>query len=341
MRPGQFLILVSVLLFACTPDEEKGCGFVPDTSGIALNLEYKSLEDSLPTVQTKADLARFMMAHPGARELFFSRAAYPDDSAFINRLFQRFSSPHIDTLLQETHRVFGNGESLKTELLQAFANLKYYYPDFNPPRVETLISGLESDLFVTDSVIYVGLDYFLGPGARYRPNNLYAYLLRRYTPEFIVPSVMLLTGVDSRFNKNAPDDKSVLAEMIAYGKAYYFAKSMLPCTADSLLLGYSARELEGSFAFEHLIWSRLVQDEVLFSTSHLVKQKYLAERPKTIEIGEECPGRIAQWVGWRIVESYMREHPDTTLPELMAMVDAGKLFKESGYKPQVVKLPSK
>ncbi len=341
MRSGLFLMVVGVFLYACTTDEEKGCAFVPDTSGIALNVRYESLENSLPAIQTKADLARFMTAHPGARELFFSRPSYPDDSTFINRLFQKFSNPHIDTLLQETHRVFGNGEMLKAEFQNAFANLKYYYPDFNPPRVETLISGLESDLFVTDTVIYVSLDYFLGPGAKYRPNNMYAYMLRRYTKDFIVPSVMLLTGVDSRFNKNSADDKSVLAEMIAYGKAYYFAKSMMPCTADSLLLGYSTREMEGSLAFENLIWSRLVQDEVLFSTSHLVKQKYLAERPKTVEVGEECPGRIAQWVGWRIVESYMREHPGTTLPELMTMDDAGKLFRESGYKPQVVKLPSK
>lgn len=340
MKSGLFLTLF-VFFCACTPDEEKGCAFVPDTSGIDLKVSYLSLEDSLPAIQTKEDLARFMSAHPGARELFFSRPSYPDDSTFINRLFQKFSNPHIDTLLQETHRVFGNGETLKAEFQNAFANLKYYYPDFNPPRVETLISGLESDLFVTDSVIYISLDYFLGPGAKYRPNNMYAYMLRRYTRDFIVPSVMLLTAVDSRFNKNSADDKTILSEMIAYGKAYYFAKSMMPCTADSLLLGYTTREMEGSLAFEHLIWSRLVQDEVLFSTSHLVKQKYLAERPKTVEVGEECPGRIAQWVGWRIVESYMREHPGTTLPELMAMTDAGKLFRESGYKPQVVKLPSK
>lgn len=166
-------------------------------------------------------------------------------------------------------------------------------------------------------------------------------MLRRYTKDFIVPSIMLLTGVDSRFNKIAEEDKTVLAEMIAYGKAYYFAKRMLPCAADSLLIGYTTSEIEGSIEFENLIWSRLIEDQVLFATSHLVKQKFLAERPKTLEVGEECPGRIAQWVGWRIVNAYMERHPAVTLPELMNTSDAQKLFKESGYKPQLVKLPSK
>ncbi|MBL7852293.1 MAG: gliding motility lipoprotein GldB [Cyclobacteriaceae bacterium] len=334
------LALVGILLLSCSGDEKK-CAFVPDTSALRPQLRFESLEDTLPAITTKADLVQFMTVHPDTRDLFFSRSAYPDDSLFINRLFDRFSNPHIDTLLMETHRVFGDGAALREEFTQAYANLKYYYPDFNPPRIQTLISGLETDLFLTDTSVFIGLDYFLGPGAKYRPNNMYEYMLRRYTKDFIVPSVMLLTGVDSRFNKNNEEDKTVLAEMIAYGKAYYFAKRMIPCVSDTLLMGYSSSELEGSLAYEHLIWSRLVQDQVLFSTSHLVKQRFLAERPKTIEVGENCPGRIAQWVGWRIVEKYMEEHPETTLPQLMAMTDAQRIFRESGYKPQVVKLPGR
>jgi hypothetical protein len=65
----------------------------------------------------------------------------------------------------------------------------------------------------------------------------------------------------------------------------------------------------------------------------MIKQKYLAERPKTIEVGEKCPGRIAQWVGWEIVKSYMNSHDNVSLPELMDYQNADKLFKESTYKP--------
>lgn len=340
MKPVIFLAAV-LLLVSCRTGETEECAFIPDTRTITVQLSYQSLEDSLPSIISKAGLVHFMRAHPGVRDLFFNREAYPDDSAFINTLYRRFTHPYLDSLLLETHRVFGNGELLRNEFRMAYTNLKYYYPDARVPSIQTLISGLETDLFVTDSTVYVGLDYFLGPGAKYRPNNMYTYMLRRYTREFIVPSVMLLTGVESRFNESDPDDRTVLAEMIAYGKAFYFAKRMLPCVADSLFMGYSAKEMQGSLEFENLIWSRLVQDEVLFSTSHLVKQKFLGERPKTIEVGEECPGRIAQWVGWRIVETYMREHPEVTLPQLMASRDAQKIFRESGYKPQVVKLSSR
>lgn len=333
--------LLSLLLINCSPGREENCAFIPDTGTERVALVFESLEDSLPAITDKSELVRFMTLHPETRDLFFNRAAYPSDSVFINKLFSRFSHPYLDTLLQETHRVFGNGQALRDEFAQAYTNLRYYYPDYQPPRIQTLISGLETDLFVTDSTIYVGLDYYLGAGAKFRPNNMYDYMLRRYTRDFIVPSVMLLTGVDSRFNKTNEEDKTVLAEMIAYGKAYYFAKRMIPCVADTLLMGYSTREWEGSIAYEHLIWSRLVQDQVLYSTSHLVKQRFLAERPKTIEVGEECPGRIAQWVGWRIVEKFMEENPGVTLPQLMEISDAQRIFKGSGYKPQVVRLPAR
>lgn len=335
------LAFATVLLVLSCGDNDQNCAFIPDTSSINLHLEFEALEDSLPAITTKGQLVEFMRAHPDSRDIFFNRGAYPGDSAFIDQLFLRFTNPHIDTLLQETHRVFGNGEDLRHEFQQAFANLLYYYPTFSPPRIQTNISGLENDLFVTDSAIFIGLDYFLGPGSKFRPNNMYEYMLRRYTKDFIVPSVMLLIGVDSRINHVNPEDKTVLAEMIAYGKAYYFAKQMLPCTPDHLFIGYTPEELAGSIKFENLIWSRLVQDQVLFSSSHLIKQKYLAERPKTIEVGEECPGRIAQWVGWQIIKKYMESHPQVTLPELMRNTNVLEIFKESGYKPQVEKVPGR
>ena len=31
------------------------------------------------------------------------------------------------------------------------------------------------------------------------------------------------------------------------------------------------------------------------------------ERPKTLEIGDKCPGRIGEWLGWEIVNRYVDE----------------------------------
>jgi hypothetical protein len=325
------LIALALLFQHCTETEEK-CAPIPDTSAIDITIEYEPLADSFLNVTTKQQLVVLLDRHRVMRDVFFHRDEYPNDSVFINTLFNRFTNIHMDTLHMEVNRVFSDENYLKQEFTAAFENLRYYYPNSRIPKVQTVISGLDNDMFVSDSLIIVSLDYYLGKGAKYRP-AMYEYLLRQYVPENIVPSCMLLYGIDSRVNKTNPADKTVLADMVAYGKAYYFAKHMVPCVADSTLIWYTAEETEGAQTNQDLIWARLIEDEVLYSTSHVIKQKYLGERPKTIEVGEKCPGRIAQWVGWQIVKKYMERYPDTTLPQVMEMSDAQALFNKSGYKP--------
>jgi len=233
-------------------------------------------------------------------------------------------------LLQETHSVFGRGQELKEQFTAAFKNIKYYYPAFNPPKIQTIISGLETDVIASDSLVIIGLDYFLGSGAQFRP-NMYKYMLRRYNKDFVAPSVVLLFGISDRFNKTNVNDNSVLSDMVAYGKAYAFTKKMLPCTSDSILIGYTQNETQSVLYNEGKIWKKMIEDQVLFSTSHIIKQKYISERPKTIEISAQCPGRIGMWMGWRIVNRYLEE-TGKKLPDLMREADAQKIFKESKYR---------
>ncbi len=325
------LIAVS-LLEGCKSDKEE-CAYQPEISSRKMDLKFESWEDTIVSFTSKAQLVDFFSRHTVMRDVFFNRKGYPSDSVFINVLYQRFQSPSFDTLLLVTKKVFGKSQELKTAFTEAFLNLSYYYPAIQIPKIETVITGMESDLFVSDSLIILGLDYFLGAGAKYRP-NMYEYMLRRYTKEFVVPSAMLLYGIDSRINRVNQNDKSVLADMIAYGKAYYFAKQMLPCVPDSVFIGYTAEDMEGARANQDLIWKRLIADEVFFNTSQQAKQKYISERPKTIEVGDQCPGRIGMWVGWQIVNEYVKRNKKISLPDMMKNSDAQQVFKESKYRPE-------
>ncbi|GIL22101.1 MAG: gliding motility lipoprotein GldB [Bacteroidota bacterium] len=339
MRKARFLfwivvfpLAIGILLWSCSGDVEEKCAFVPDTKSITVNLQFESFEDSIPAITSKQQLVDFFSRHTLLRDFVFGRTAYPNDSVFINELYARFSNPHFDTLLQETRKVFGDLSELKAEFNTAFVNLKYYYPDFQPPKIQTVITGLETDLFVTDTLIVVGLDYYLGRGAKFRP-NLYEYMLQRYEKNFIVPSIMLLYGIDGRLNETDLNDRTLLADMITYGKAYYFAKRMLPCVPDSVLIGYSAEEIAGARANQDVIWKKLVEDEVFFSTSAQMRQKYIAERPKTFDVADQAPGRIGTWVGWQIVNSYAIRKPELSLPDLMRIKSAKEIFDESRYRP--------
>jgi hypothetical protein len=330
------LLLISalaLLLWRCGKDTEEKCVFKPEVSDIKIDFKFEQFEDSLTNVKSKKELIGLLSRQPLIRDYIFRRAEYHDDSVFVKELYLKLTNPHIDTLLSETKRVFGGLQDLQAQFREAFTNVKYYYPDFKAPKVKTVISGLDTDLLVTDSVIIVSLDFYLGKGAKYRP-KIYEYLLRRYEPEDIVPSCMMIYGIDADLNRTNLADKTALADMIAYGKSFYFAKHTLPCTPDSVFLWYTPGDIKGARENEDLIWARFVQDKVLFSTSMIEKRNYLGERPYTIQVGEKCPGRIGQWVGWQIVKAYMKSHPEVTLPQLMENSDAQKIFKDSGFKPQ-------
>lgn len=329
MRTLAILIVLCCLFFSCSK-EPKECVEAPENVE-PVSLQWEQLHSTLPAIQSKAALVQFLSEHPVIRDFVLHRPEYPDDSTFINTLYQRFTNPHIDSLLMETNKIFGDQATLKKEFEEAFANLHHFYPEISLPKIQTIITGLDNDLFISDTLIVVGLDFYLGPGATYRP-NMYEYILRQYIPENIVPSIMLLYGIDSRINATNMNDKTVLADMIAYGKSFYFAKQMLPCKPDSVFMSYTKDEMEGSRKNQDMIWFRLVEDKVLYSTARQDKQHYLGERPKTVEVGPECPGRIAQWVGWQIVNSYSRNNETVSLQQLMKMEDADKLFKQSKYK---------
>lgn len=332
MRNLLVISLLLAVLAGCKTEEKEECVFRPEApQKVSITLE--PLQDSLLNVTSQSELVAFLTRHPVVRDVMLSRAHYPGDSAFIKEMFRRFTDPNLDTLLQETRRVFGDLSGLRSEFEEAFTNLKYYYPDFTPPKIQTVVSGLNTDLFITDTLIIVGLDYYLGKDGKYRPKT-YDYLLRKYDPEDIVPSCLLIYGIQGPRNKTNIADRTVLADMIAYGKSFYFAKHMLPCIPDSTLIWYTPSEISGSRKNQDLIWARFIQDQVLFSTSHKEKQHYLGDRPATIQVGVNCPGRIGQWLGWQIVKAYMASHPETTLPQLMAIEDAQRLFKESGYRPR-------
>ncbi|MBX2961130.1 MAG: gliding motility lipoprotein GldB [Cyclobacteriaceae bacterium] len=319
-----------ILFTGCKREVEEKCAFVPPVKD-RVSLEFHSLSDSVISFKSKEELVSFLGRYPVIRDYFLRRSLYPNDSVFVAELYQRFTNNYMDSLRTDVKNVFDDERALKQQFEEAFSNMRYYYPDAPAPKIITLVTGLDNDMLVSDSLIIVSLDYYLGPKARYRP-NMYEYLLRQYVKENIVPSTMLLFGMN-RYTYTNLEDERAIADMMAFGKSYYFAKHMLPCVPDSVFIWYTAEEVKGARENQDMIWYRLIEDQVLYSTNHMVKQRFLSERPFTIEVGEQCPGRIAQWVGWEIVKSYMKTHPEITLQQLMEETDAELIFKESRYKP--------
>ena len=323
-----FILLLPSVFISC---KDNKCIDAPDASDIEISVKIERLDKKLYKIPTKKDLEALLSENPVFAEEFLMLSQYPIPGILVDRYYNLLNAGDIDSLFYEVDKTFGDLEDIRLQFEEAFRYLTYYFPEFKVPAIKTVVTGIANDIYISDSLILIGLDFYLGPQGKYQPENIPKYLLTRYQKDYLVPQIILLYS--NYFNSTDYEDKTALADMVYYGKAYFMAKNLMPCTPDSLFTGYSAFETQDIDEHEAVIWAGILENELLFETNNFLKDKFLSERPKTFEIGENCPGRIGRWVGWRIVEKYMEEHPDIALPELMKMVDAQKIFNESKYKP--------
>lgn len=304
-----------------------------DLSGIDAQTKVTRTEKALFTFKSPEDALAFLKKYPAFANSYFQKSAFPHDSLLANYLFRFYANKDLRNLYNSTDSSFGDLSSLKIPMDNFFAHIKYYYPNFRIPDLYTVVSGFqfEKDIAINDSVIVVSLDYFLGKTAKFRP-PFYNYFLERYEKEYIIPMVAL--GISGKFNQADLKDETMLANMIYYGKAYYFTQMMLPCTPDSLIVQYSGKQMEEVNQNQQLIWGHFIENKLLYEVKPQTIEKYVGESPKVNEIGEKCPGRIGRWLGWQIVKKYAQEHPELSLQALMAEKDAQKIFRLSKYKPE-------
>jgi gliding motility-associated lipoprotein GldB len=330
------LIVLPLGLFSqCTSEEEQ----IPDVSYISIDLRIESLEDALFKISSREELQEFVSAHPQIADTYFHRPRFPNDSLFIEQLWKFRNEPVNDTLYHDVKSIFGEEQinKLENELTQAFRFVKHYFPDFRIPKVYTMISGFGSfgfgqDMLVSEELIVIGLDYYAGDQGMYHPSDIPLYIQDRYQPENIVTH--LITFLSSQFNAYEAKDKTMLADMTFYGKAYFFTQKILPHSADSTIIGYTAAELADCQYNSQAIWAHFIENDLFYEKGNFVKNKYVGEAPKVSAISDDCPGRVGRWLGWQIVQAFWEEHPQTTLPSLMSVSDAQQIFQKSKYRPE-------
>jgi hypothetical protein len=323
-------LIGSLGLAACHKGPAEGCR--PDAAEEAapVPVQLQRLEPAFFGIKTPADAQRFMNAHRAFSRFYLQRQP-GSEQELETTLPQLATNAALQQLGRETAAAFPDSAALRHDLGEVFRRVHHYFPDFRVPPAVTYVSGfLAKDIYVNDSLLVMSLDWFVGPKASKRP-DLPQYMLRRYTPAGLMP--LLAHNVSSKYNRHELTANTMLDAMVHEGKALYFASQMLPCTPDSLLMGYTAREMVGLEANETRVWGHFLEKNLLYSTTPFLLQKYVGERPNVPEIDKTCPGRVGQWVGLQIVRRYMALHPEMPLGRLMAEKNAQRILNESHYRP--------
>ena len=330
-------LIFTCLVCACSHQQEtQTTNSDPDFTNVKVEVNIQRLDKEMFVCQSKDELLEFFDKYPIFIVDYFQVPTSEFDK-LAEQLLPLISNKGLqDFYKQSQSSAFFGNQNLENDFREAFQHLKYYYPNFKVPKIYTTFTGFfaqgvlqNRELIVSDSVIYIGLDYFMGKKGKFLP-DIYDYQLRKASPNAIVPQAILL--LSERYNATNPKDKTMLSEMVWYGKSYVFAHTMMPNTNDSLFIGYSSQQLTDTYTYQKDIWGHFIQNQLLYSTQEPIKAKYMGERPTTPEIGKGCPGTIGRWLGWRIVGKYFDENEQLKIQDLMKQTDAQKIFEASKYK---------
>ena len=236
-------------------------------------------------------------------------------------------------MFSEIQKQYADFTEINEDIKSLFQHLKYYYPTFKIPRVITLINDVQyrNKTIVTDSIALIAIDNYLGKDHMFY-GNIQQYIRQNFEANQIVPDLATQYAQKQIYQ---PTRKSLLDEMIYFGKILYFKDVIIPFKSDAKKIGYTQDELNWAIENEPNIWQFFVEKELLFETDPKLASRFINPAPFTkfnLELDAESPGRLGQYIGWQIVKAYMQNN-DTDFIDMLQM-DATELFNKSKFKPR-------
>jgi hypothetical protein len=200
------------------------------------------------------------------------------------------------------------------------------------PKIYTVIAEMDyhnKAIYANDKLV-IALELYLGKSHQFY--TFPDYIKQNFEARQMMPDIV--TSFAMR-KIPPPTEKTLLANMIYYGKELYIQDLMLPNYTDAEKIGYTPEQITWSQENESYIWRFFIEEDMLFSTDAKLDNRFVNMAPFSkfyLEIDNESPGRIGQWMGWQIVRSFM-ENNEVSLQEMLKM-DAKQIFERSKYKPK-------
>lgn len=236
-------------------------------------------------------------------------------------------------LFTEVQKIYKDITPLEEDLTTLFKHIKYYNPKFKAPNVVTLLTNIdyENRVIYADSLLFISLDVYLGANHKFYTD------FPNYIKENNTKNHLIVDVAESIIKEqmNPSQKRRFIDKMIYEGKKMMLLDAYLPHVSKQEKIGYTEEKYNWASANEEEIWMYFIDRELLFSTDTQLNKRFLENAPFSkfyMEQDQLSPGRIGVWVGWQIVDSYMKKN-DVSLQELLQK-DEEEIFKQSNYKPK-------
>lgn len=235
----------------------------------------------------------------------------------------------ISAFLPDVERAFANTDTLAARLGRVLRII-----DGNTDRrvATVVLPYMQSVITTGDSAVYIVLNHYLGAG-----HPAYAsfadYVRQSKEPSRIAPDVAeALMASGHPYTSNF--EEATLLSHLLYNGALIEGVMQATGISEQEALGYDDAQMKWLADNQEKIWDEILTRKLLFTVNPSVAEKMINPAPHTSILNPESPGRLGRWLGHRIVASYLKNHPSTTLSHLLdPKFYLGKqTLAESGYQ---------
>lgn len=252
------------------------------------------------------------------------------DSVWINRQKDTLQLMLLDTV----DEIFPSMVPLEEDLEYLFKHVKYYFPKTQIPKVIGLVNNVDyqSKTIYNDSLLLISLDTYFGAD-HYLYEGISNYVKQEMDAQYLSAHVV---DKISDYKVKPPEDRTLLSQMIFYGKKLYLKDLFIPNKNDAIKIGYTIDQEEWVKSNELYMWQFFIEKQLIYNTDPALIQRFIDPAPFSkfyLEIDNESPGEIGKWLGWQIVKSYVENNPEIDINQLIYL-PAQTIFNKSNYKPR-------
>ena len=335
-----FLLMLSLFaLFinsGCVSDKHSA----PDVSDIIVETKIVRFDSLLYSIQTAEDLKKIQSAYPQFYELYFYRIlGLPNNDSLFVKISEMLRAETFSELKTKISNHYARFDDVAKDWSQA---LKYYQYYFHPTTVPDLYTNVTE--FAYGSFIFplsadkdgigVSLDLFLGDRVNYTLMSKLDPSFSAYSSRTFNRDHLIKKAIDALIEDKLPPARGqeFIHHLLREGKKYYISDHLLPFASDTVIWEYTGDQWTWVQDNEWNIYSYLITNELFYSKARANYLRLISPAPHTKDMPPEAPGRVASYIGYKIIEAYMRRYPETTYTELIDM-DANALFQAAKYKP--------
>lgn len=320
VRTWFYSILVGLSLIGCT----RNLLDVDITSSKyklkAINLD--SIVASFTPETIEQGIMELQTEHPLIATYQFDycfQTGMPGDSTFLSRYSNFVDNTYLQRLQKRLKGMYKRIPEHRLTIEQGFQRLQIHFPkaDF-PENLFFMNSYFYSSVNCIESDICVGIERYIGANApeikELPADPFYEWIKKALEEKFMDRDVVCGWVLNNIVEM--PESQNHIEAMINWGKVLYFTEAAFPDIEPAILLRYSEKDYEWALNNERGFWEYLVKYNMLFQKNTTDQAGFIQEGPFTAGIPMKGPDRLGQFLGYRIIKSYIEQN-DVTLPELL------------------------